>query len=289
MRSLGVQIRRVAMIGCLPLLAGCTDLSEDVFGSLSPDNFPQNEEEALSALAGVYQGLGGYGSGANLWRIMHLGTDEFIIAGRRDGRWVDGETYYAFMDHSWTSAHNVRIDAGWNEIFSQIGRANAVVELLESSPQAGQFAAEMAEARALRGYAYFWAMDLFGQVPIFTEDRVDPNNLPSNLDSERRDVFEFVVNELQQTAEMLPSINDVSRTSYYPRLTREAVYGVLATAFLNAEVYTGETTWDGESIWDLAASYASRVMDAGAYVLEPEFVANFVADNHNSQELIISV
>lgn len=289
MRSLGVQIRRVAMIGCLPLLAGCTDLSEDVFGSLSPDNFPQNEEEALSALAGVYQGLGGYGSGANLWRIMHLGTDEFIIAGRRDGRWVDGETYYAFMDHSWTSAHNVRIDAGWNEIFSQIGRANAVLELLESSPQAGQFAAEMAEARALRGYAYFWAMDLFGQVPIFTEDRVDPNNLPSNLDSDRRDVFEFVVSELQQTAEMLPSINDVNRISYYPRLTREAVYGVLATAFLNAEVYTGETTWDDESIWHLAASYASRVMDAGAYVLEPEFVANFVADNHNSQELIISV
>lgn len=289
MRSFGMQFWRAATIGCLPLFVSCTDLSEDVFGSLSPDNFPQNEEEALSALAGVYQGLGGYGGGGNLWRIIHLGTDEFIIAGRRDGRWVDGETYYPFIDHSWTSAHNVRADAGWNEIFNQIGRANAVIEMLESSPQAAEFTAQIAEARALRGYAYFWAMDLFGRVPVFTEARVDPNNLPSNLETERRDVFEFVVNELQETADILPSINDVNRVDYYPRLTREAAYGVLATVFLNAEVYTGETMWDGESVWTLAADYAGRVIDAGAYVLEPEFVANFVPDNHNSQELILSV
>ncbi|MGH7577372.1 MAG: RagB/SusD family nutrient uptake outer membrane protein [Longimicrobiales bacterium] len=288
MRSLGVQIRRAAMIGCLPLLGSCTNLDEDVFGSLSPDNFPQNEEEALSALAGVYQALDGYGSGANLWRIIHLGTDEFIIAGRRDGRWVDGETYYPFIDHSWTSAPNVRIDAGWNEIFNHIGRANAVVDMLESSAQPEQFTAEIAEARALRAYAYFWAMDLFGQVPIFTDARVDPSNLPSNMDTDRSDVFMFVVNELRETAELLPSINDVNRTEYYPRLTREAAYGVLATAFLNAEVYTGEAMWEGESVWDLAADYAMRVMEAGAYVLEPEFVTNFVPDNHNSRELIIA-
>lgn len=276
------------MIGCLPLLGGCTDLSETVFGSLSPDNFPQNEEEALSSLAGVYQGMGGYGSGANLWRIIHLGTDEFIIAGRRDGRWVDGESYYPFIEHSWRAGDNVRIAAGWDEIFSHIGRANAVIESLENAPQPEQFGAEIAEARALRAYGYFWAMDLFGTVPIFADATVDPTNLPSNADTERRDVFAFVVNELREAADVLPSINDVNRSSYYPRLTREAVYGVLAAVFLNAEVYTGDATWEGESVWELAADYAQRVIDSGAYVLEPEFVANFTADNSGSQEFVIS-
>lgn len=93
------------------------------------------------------------------------------------------------LDHA-----NARVWVAWNQIFQVIGGANAVLENLEASPNAGNLTALIAETRALRAYGYFFAMDYWGNVPIVTTARIDPNNLPTN--SSREDVFKFIETEM---------------------------------------------------------------------------------------------
>ncbi len=265
----------------LSLMAGsCTDLDEELFGRLSPDNYYLTEEEGLSSVVGVYQSLSRVVDVGDAWRIAEFGTDEFFVPGRASGGWFD-EYNMEIMRHE-VSPQNSAVARAWSwYIFPTIGRANAVIESLTDSPNSENLSTLIAETRALRAYAYFYAMDFWGNVPIFTESRVDPNNLPTT--NARAEVFDFVVSEMLAAVEEMPSINEINKAEYYPRFTKEAIYAALATIYLNAEVYTGTPHWQD------ALTMAEQVINAGAYSLEEETGDVFLATNEeNSPEIISS-
>lgn len=264
----------------LLLCGSCTKLDEQLYGRLSPENFYKTEGEILSALAGVYSTMGFTVNGGNGWRLLHMGTDEFLIPARSDGRWFDGGVYIEFARHTWTPTNN-RIPSGWREIFSAIGTANAVMESLEKSPQRDNLKAQIAEVRGVRAYAYFYAMDLFGNVPIVTTARIEPTNLPTN--STRAQVFDFVVKELTAAAADLPSATTVNRSAYYPRMTKEAAHSILALTYLNAEVFTGSPRW-AECI-----AMCNNVINSGAYRLTANYLDNFRPNNEGSPEFIYAI
>ncbi|KAA3437039.1 RagB/SusD family nutrient uptake outer membrane protein [Rufibacter hautae] len=266
------------LVSAAILVTGCTDLEEEQFGRLSPDTYYRTEEEALSSVVGIYQQLSYVVDIGDPFRIAEFGTDEFIVPGRASGGWFD-QNNIDIMLHQ-VKPDNATTGRAWGFIFQEIGTANAVLESLESSPNKANFPGVIAEARALRAYGYFYAMDFWGNVPIFTQARVDPNNLPTN--NTRTEVFQFVEKEMLQALNDLPSVNTVT-AAYYPRLTKEAVYAALATLYLNAEVYTGTPKWAE------ALAMADNVINSGAYSLEPQTVDNFKATNEvNSTEIISS-
>jgi len=267
---------QLILVGAI-LFWGCTALDEEIFGALSPENYYQTEQEAMSSLAGVYQRMNTVVYYDRSWQLALLGTDELAIPQLASGGW--GGYRIPFADHSW-DANNSGIERSWNQVFAVIGAANAVLESFENSPQAENLTGSIAEVRALRAYAYFYAMDFWGNVPIFTEARVSPENLPST--NSREEVFDFVVSEMKLAIENLPSVTEVNRTAYYPRFTKEAIQGALATVFLNGEVYTGQ------SYWDKAIEMADAVIQSNGYILEPEFRTSFLADNNTSMEIISS-
>lgn len=262
----------------LVLFGSCTDLHEDLYGRLSPQNYYNNESEVLSALVNVYSGIGYPIDGGNAYRTLELGTDEFAIPSRSDGRWYDGGVWLELARHEWT-ALNSRIASSWSSAFSVIGRANSFIESVNNSPNKDDYQAEIAEARLLRAYSYFFAMDLWGNVPLVTVARQNPQDLPTNSSS--KEVFDFVTTELTEAAADLPSINEVDRTSYYGRVTRETAYAILAIVYLNAEVYTGQ------SYWQQCIDMCDSVIDSKGYQLAEPFVNNFVADNDKSPEFIL--
>ncbi|OUJ72179.1 RagB/SusD family nutrient uptake outer membrane protein [Hymenobacter crusticola] len=266
------------LVGAAVVLAGCTDLDEEQFGSLSPAGYYKTETEALSSVVGVYQQLSYVVDIGDPFRISEFGTDEFLVPGRASGGWFD-QNNIDIMLHQ-VKPTNATTGRAWGFIFQEIGTANAVIESLESSPNKANFPGVIAEARALRAYGYFYAMDLWGNVPIFTQARVDPKNLPTN--NTRAEVFAFVEKEMLAAVNDLPSVKNVS-ASYYPRLTKEAVYAALATLYLNAGVYTGTPKWT-ETI-----AMTDKVISSGAYFLEANTVDNFKATNEvNSKEIIFA-
>ncbi|MBD0285616.1 MAG: RagB/SusD family nutrient uptake outer membrane protein, partial [Flavisolibacter sp.] len=270
----------LSLVLILLLCGSCTKLDEQLYGRLSPENFYKNEAEVLSALAGVYNSMGFTVNGGNGWRLLHLGTDEFLIPARSDGRWFDGGVYLEFSKHQWTPANN-RISSGWTEVFGAIGTANAIIQSLQNSPNKDNLKAQIAEARGVRAYAYFFAMDLWGNVPIVTTARIDPKNLPAN--KTRKEVFDFVVQELTEASADLPSAKTVNKATYYPRMTKEAAYAILAITYLNAEVYTGTAKW-AECI-----AMCNNIIDSKAYTLTTNYFDNFKPNNEGSSEFIYAI
>lgn len=270
----------LGLVLVLLLCGSCTKLNEQLYGRLSPGNFYKNDAEVLAALGGVYNQMGFTVNGGNGWRLLNLGTDEFLIPSRSDGRWYDGGVYLEFSKHQWTPTNN-RISSGYTEVFRAIGTANAVIESLDNSPNKDNLKAQIAEARGVRAYAYFFAMDLWGNVPIVTTARIDPNNLPTN--KTRKEVFDFVVKELTEASADLPSATTVVRATYYPRMTKEAAYSILAITYLNAEVYTGTPKW-AECI-----AMCNNVIDSKAYTLTTDYFDNFKPSNQGSPEFIYAI
>ncbi|MXN92338.1 RagB/SusD family nutrient uptake outer membrane protein [Flavobacterium sp. Sd200] len=260
------------------LLQGCTDLEEETFGSLSPETYYNSEAEALSSVVGVYQSLSQVASIGDPWRVAEFGTDEFLVPGRASGGWFD-QNNIDIMNHV-VDPTNATTGRAWQNIFQEIGIANAVLESLQASPNSANLTALIAETRALRAYGYFYAMDFWGNVPLVTVARIDPNNLPTL--TPRAEVFAFIESELLAAIEDMPSVTTVSRASYYPRFTKESIYALLATMYLNAEVYTGTPKWTE------AVAMCDRIITTGSYALEPTVLDNFKATNKQNFREVIS-
>ena len=278
MKTYKIQLLLCSFIASL-LLPGCTNLDEETFGSLSPDTYYNNEAEALSSVVGVYQSLSQVAHIGDPWRIAEFGTDEFIVPGRASGGWYD-QNNIDIINHV-VAPTNATCGRAWTNIFQEIGTANAVLESLQASPNSGNLKGLIAETRALRAYGYFYAMDFWGNVPLVTVARIDPNNLPGT--TPRAQIFEFIETEMLAAVEDLPSITTVNKTSYYPRFTKEAIYGLLATMYLNAQVYTGTPKWTE------AVAMCDKIIGTNKYSLEAAVVNNFKSTNEqNSTEIISS-
>lgn len=271
------KIFKIKLLVLLAIVLGaCTNLDEELFGRLSPDTYYNNEEEALSSVVGVYQKFSNFANIGDVFRPEEFGTDEFFVPGRTSGGWFSQDNIDIMLHQ--TAANNGTIQRAWNYVWPMIGSANAVIESLESSPKADSFKGLIAETKAMRAYGYFYAMDLWGNVPIFTAARVDPNDLPATNSSQQ--VYDFVVSELLAAAVDLPSVKDVNRASYYPRLTKEAIYSVLAMTYLNAEVYTGTAHWSD------VINMCDKVINTSAFGLQPSVGDVFLSTNENNNEVI---
>lgn len=266
-------------LGCFGLLtSSCTNLDEDLYGRLTPDSFYKTEDEAIASVAGGYNYFARmFQAGGDGWRGAEYGTDELMCPGRSNGGWLD-ENVLQFMRHE-IIPDNDRLNGLWNCLFPAIGLDNGIIEALESSSQRDKLAPIIAEARTLRAYEYYYAMDCFGNVPIFTDARVSTDNLPTT--NTRKEVFDFVVSELTSAIANLPSATTVG-AEYYPRLTKESAEALLAYIYLNAEVYAGETHWDD------VVKLCDAIINTGAFDLE-EHVGNcFRADMEGQTKEVIT-
>ena len=269
-------ILSVAVAGTL--LAGCTKLDEERFGNLSPDTYYSTDAEALSSVVGVYQKMS-YASDINdWWRMNEFGTDEFIVPGRASGGWFDQDNQDVMLHVP--KATNNRLASAWNMVFGEIGTANAVLENLNASPNKANFKALIAETRLLRAYGYFYAMDMWGNVPLVTVARIDPNNLPKT--TSRADIYKFIETEVTEAMADIPSVTTVNKASYYPRFTKESAETLLATMYLNAQVYTQTAQWDK------TVAMCDAVINTGAFSLAPDVVNNFSSTLQTSSPELIS-
>jgi hypothetical protein len=106
----------------------------------------------------------------------------------------------------------------------------------------------------------------------------------------RDSVFKFVEAELIAASKDLP----VSRPSDQAgRVTKGAADAILASLYLNAQVYTGTVTaaglQKGAARWTDAIAAADRVINSGQYTLSANWSKNFTPDNHDSKENIFYI
>lgn len=263
---------------------GCVDLDETPLSAITPDNFYRNEQEVMGGVAAVYSTL--YGTLWAYYNLSEISTDEMVVP-TRGSDWYDNGRWLEIHQQAWTATSPATLEdlnAVWNVAFSGIARANALLETLPNVTVANKEIVE-AEVRTLRAFYYFLLMDMFGGVPIATDTEVGPRERNS-----RAEVFQFIVSELTEARTALPASWSADM---HGRLTQGAADAILASAYLNAEVFTGTVTESGlqrgTAHWEEAIAAADRILNSGVYSLASDWRSNFTADNHLSPENIFVV
>ena len=126
-----------------------------------------------------------------------------------------------------------------------------------------------AEARFIRAYLYWMALDVFGSVPFITENSpISGAYYPTQ--ASRKYIFDYCVSELQSL--LAEGSQMPAPRSLYPRADQGSVAGLLARLYLNAQVYAGEPMW-------LEAKQICEQIFSMGYELCPDYAALFRGDN----------
>lgn len=164
-----------------------------------------------------------------------------------------------------------------------------------------ELASYKSEIKVLRAMYYYYLLDMYARVPIVTSTTQKLNEVKQ---AERKEVFDFVVKELQDNVALLSPAHSNLQGLYYGRMTQPVGYFLLAKLMINAEVYadnnwTDATKVDGKTLmftvdgkqlnaWDATIAYGKKITDLG-YSLEPNYVNNFTVDNEKSTENILTI
>lgn len=300
----------IALTAALLTFAACDKVGVQPKGLAAADNIFQQEGGYQSYLAKLYAGLNvtgqtgpagdpdiqgiddeGFSQYIRLWwQLQELPTDEAVLA-------YSDAPVQAINTSEWGD-QNGFLSGMYSRVSFQVMQANNFLK--ESTPDKlaqrnvgsdvqDRIPQWRAEARFLRALSYWHGLDLFGGIPIVTQEQPIGGAPPQS--NTRQEVFEFVESELLaitdgEGEEDLPPIGQAE----YGRADRAAAYMVLANLYLNAEVYTGEARY-GDAI-----EYASRVIDSGAFSLQTEgrgsfsaYERLFLADNQTADGVVFAI
>jgi hypothetical protein len=262
----------------------CTDLDESPPSAITPESFFKNSDEVIGGLASVYANL--RNTLEQYYNLSQVGADEHIVP-TRGTDWFDGGRWLEMDRQAWTPISPSGIDdvnAAWNNMFAGVARANVLLAALETV-EVPDKEVVVAEARTLRAYYYYCLLDLFGGVPVVTTTEVAARPRDT-ADS----VFRFIESELLAAREALPATRPAAE---YGRVTKGAADAILASLYLNAQVFTGELSatglTPGAPRWDDAIAAADRVINSGLYTLAADWKSNFTPTNESSPENIFTI
>ena len=177
----------------------------------------------VNAVASLYNYVGAHEEGEGLqgtcrgvYDYNTLTTDEAIMP-IRGGNWYDGGLWKNMYDHTWTSTDTDLYNV-WKYLYKVIVLSTKSLETIDQHKAlltARQLEEYKAEVRAVRAMFYYYAMDMFGRVPI---DQSSTQNTADIQQSNRSEVFGYIVKELQDTAPLLPNEHSNLQGNYYGRL-----------------------------------------------------------------------
>ncbi|MBO9203851.1 MULTISPECIES: RagB/SusD family nutrient uptake outer membrane protein [Niastella] len=262
------------------ILGACTKLKDKPYSAIVSNQLKPTDQSTAALLGSAYSNwrfvlLDWDG----LWRAQELSADQEVIPGRPNG-WVDGGVYRRIHEHKWTADEGIVVQT-WNRTYAGITNCNRLVYQIESGmiPLTSTKDATLAELKALRASYYYILCDFFGNVPIVTQFDLPKGFLPDQ--STRKQVYDFIVKELNEAIPLLSTKNDQST---YGKFNKWAAYTLLAKVYLNAAVYSGTAEWSK------CIDACNAVINSGAgYILEKDQKNVFVTENQNSKEIIFAL
>ncbi len=250
-----------AFVALVLFFWGCTDLEKQPKSSVTAENFFKTEAELVAAVVPVYQSLANFTWEPPMF-LQEVSSDEIVIP-QRGGDWGDGNIWKDLHRHEWKPTLGFINDA-WVRLYGGVARANSVLEVLANAEQTALVTTFISEVRVLRAYFYFHLMDLFGGVPIVTAAVPDPDNPPAQ--NTRTEVYNFVVKEIN---EALPNLEVSVGSGGWGRVTQNAAHAILATVYLNAEVYTGTARWNE------CVAECDAIINSGLHALNDNYFDTF--------------
>lgn len=237
----------------MAVVTGCQDfLSEEDPSNLTPESFYTIPDHAEAALAAVYADTRFIGDGAGIfsstWQLLEAttGTSTTETAQNSDlnnlyGLIYDGRTQHVI---NW-----------WNGLYKVIAQANLVLDKVPAiTPMdEAQKTKILGEARFLRAWAYFYAVRLWGDIPLITTPQTASSENFRPSPSPQSAVYQLIVDDLKAAeAAGLPWMDVSGRASL------AAVKSQLAKVYLTM---AGFPLSMGTEYYQMAAQKSAEVIE----------------------------
>ncbi|MCH7409170.1 RagB/SusD family nutrient uptake outer membrane protein [Belliella sp. DSM 111904] len=258
----------------------CTDLDVPIESSYTSDVFPKTEAEFASVTGPVYVQMRN-NIALDYYYLQELSTDEAVLTAR-GADYYDGGRYIQLNLHTWDETHP-HIATTWTWAYRGVSLCGEILAALEPAPESETKERTLAEIRTMRALYYFFALDLFGNVPI--SPAYGNLELPSNSSS--GEVYNFLVNEINDA---LPYLSKEIGTVTYGKPTFWMAHALLAKLHMSAEIYAGTPKYQE------ALESINLIMNATSnggnrsFELEADFMGMFdVANGPQVREIIFAI
>ncbi|OOQ59782.1 RagB/SusD family nutrient uptake outer membrane protein [Mucilaginibacter pedocola] len=253
---------------CLALVlgTGCKKGLDIAPASELSDSFLLTKKGATALLNGVYaDGQFIADAGVNRIYVEEAVTD--VLVNYRGALNID---VLPFQSFNWLPTAPF-LSQFYSKNYTTIRDANILLSNIPNNPElsADEKKLMTAEARFLRGLAYYYLYGWFGPVPMITKpftSATDDFNVPK---AEETELLNFIESELIASANDLPGT--IITTG---KATKGAALGVLTKFYLQTKN------------WQKATATAKQVMDMNIYKLQTDYVALFDRANKGNPEMI---
>ena len=264
----------ISFILVLIIGTGCSEefLERSPKGQLTFDTFFETPDHAVWATNAIYQHFRSWEMSAFPW----IGITDIISDDADKGSAPNDALYVLELDEFTFDATNAAFHEAWAGHYHAIFRANlAILNIpgIEMDPTLRDRL--VAEARFLRGYAYFRLVQWFGGVPIV--DRIlNDDEYYTQPRATKEEVYSFIENDLLAAVNVLPEKSEYP-SSDLGRATKGAARGILAKLYMVMHDYTR------------AAEQAEAIINSGEYSLLPRYSDNFLPVGEHGAESIFEI
>ena len=256
---------------------------------ISQDNFFDNDEAVSQAVMPLY---------SYVWYDFN---DKFYY-GMGDGRANNITAQYSDYLYPYTNFTETGLSIGlteaWGSLYSVVAQANNTINNIanHSSSNVSETAKlqGIAEARFMRGLAYWYISSLWGCAVIYNDTQSLVNNYVVSPNP-GIDGIEYAIRDMEYAAVHLPAASPATG-----RINKYAAYAMLSRFYLSMAGLTTSGRYDGtnaatdknrgtrnEYYLDAAKKAAAIVIEQGPYQLADTYAELFAAStfNNNSESI----
>jgi tetratricopeptide (TPR) repeat protein len=221
----------------------------------------------------------------SIYAVMHsvnmVGREWFFIHDLRSDDVASGggqlEVARAQILNGGTTPSNAVMNGVWNNYFTMILRANTVIN---AGPTVTDNTALrdrcVAEAKFLRGWAYYELVTMWGAVPLYTKPVLTPDDFQPR--AAVADVYKQIIQDLTDAAGVLPGKSGYAATDQ-GRATAAAANAMLGRAYMQQGDYANAK----------AALLKIPTSGADGYSLVSNYNDNFTEETEFNNESIFEV
>lgn len=258
------------------------ELEEEIFSEYSAQNFYQNEEQLQAQNIGVYEAF----------RHVVWEQDMYFLSSMSSRYATSRQPNFAIHSAYITPDEQpFRYSRIWDVGYRAIARANTIIKY---APQ-GSFNEDnpeivkqyVAEARWLRAYSYFQLVQLFGDIPLYTEpvESGDPDVL-YKANSPVQDIYNVMIEDLIYANENLP-VSWPNTGSDNGRATKASGAFLLGKVYLTSAGFPLQITANYQKAIDALKPLADNPGEYDVALLS-DWKSIFSINNEGNQEIIFA-
>jgi hypothetical protein len=262
------------LFSILLISSSCTDIEQEIFDTPTPENAIKTQADVNNAIVGMYSQLNASGGFKEHIQTIGYADDITSTSSQALGTWAS---------KSGLNSGNGNLYTIWTGLYKVIANANAIISYSETPGLTASFKAKaIGEAKFVRSLCYFYLVQYFGAVPIYTKvvDATSDFYVGKATIDEN---YKLIIDDFTEASTVLPT-RAAQPASEFNRATSGAAFGFLAKAYLHYANYLelNNKSAEAKAIYPKCIAAADQVINSNQYSLIADYAQLYNVANEKA-------